>query len=86
MRAVVGSRRFLGQALHSPSSARSGSASLERREEAWIDAARWRERINAALVRRSGIDATAYRVVHAEGDGLPLADDRPLRPLAAVQP
>lgn len=36
-----------------------------------VDAAWWRERIGAALARRSGIRDTAYRVVHAEGDGLP---------------
>jgi len=69
--AVVGSDgRFLGQALHSPSS-QIRLRLLERREDVRIDRAWWRERINAALVRRSGIDATAYRLVHAEGDGLP---------------
>jgi 23S rRNA (cytosine1962-C5)-methyltransferase len=35
------------------------------------DPAWWRERIAAAEARRRGIDATAWRVVHAEGDGLP---------------
>ena len=36
-----------------------------------MDPAWWRERLSAALHRRNGIDATAYRLVHAEGDGLP---------------
>ena len=36
-----------------------------------IDAAWWRFRIAACAARREGIAATAYRVVHAEGDGLP---------------
>src|SRR2546425_7010876 len=36
-----------------------------------IDAGWWSERIAAAEARRAGIPATAYRVVHAEGDGLP---------------
>ena len=37
--------------------------------------------IRRARSRRGGIDATAYRVVHAEGDGLPSLDRGPLRPL-----
>src|SRR5437879_495935 len=36
-----------------------------------IAAGGWEGRIRAAAGLRSGIDATAYRVVHAEGDGLP---------------
>src|SRR5204863_443202 len=31
----------------------------------------WADRIAAAVRRRAGIPATAYRVVHGEGDGLP---------------
>ncbi|MGH7536606.1 MAG: class I SAM-dependent rRNA methyltransferase, partial [Gemmatimonadales bacterium] len=31
----------------------------------------WREHLAAAAGRRAGIDATAWRVVHGEGDGLP---------------
>lgn len=31
----------------------------------------WRERLSACLARREGIDATGYRLVHGEGDGLP---------------
>src|SRR5207249_1274043 len=36
-----------------------------------IDATWWADRIAAAVRRRAGIPATAYRVVHGEGDGLP---------------
>jgi 23S rRNA (cytosine1962-C5)-methyltransferase len=36
-----------------------------------VDAAWWRRRIEAAADRRSGIDASGYRVVHGEGDGMP---------------
>jgi len=61
--------RFLGQALYSPRSeirVRLLTTGDER-----IDAAWWGARIAAAAARRGGIPATAYRVVHAEGDGLP---------------
>ena len=61
--------KFLGRALCSPAS----EITLRQLEpdDRPIDAAWWRERLTAALARRSGIDATAYRVVHGEGDGLP---------------
>jgi 23S rRNA (cytosine1962-C5)-methyltransferase len=59
----------LGQALHSPRS-EIRLRLLERSDRA-VDGAWWREAIGAALGRRQGIDATAYRVVHGEGDGLP---------------
>jgi 23S rRNA (cytosine1962-C5)-methyltransferase len=38
-----------------------------------IDRAWWRERIGAAIERRAAIpdDTNAYRLIHAEGDGLP---------------
>lgn len=62
--------RPLGQALHSPGS-EIRLRLLDRRPGIRIDASWWRERIGEALTRRAGIDATAYRVVHAEGDGLP---------------
>jgi 23S rRNA (cytosine1962-C5)-methyltransferase len=63
--------RFLGQALFSPAS-EIRLRLLSPTEEA-INATWWRQRIAAALRRRTVIplDATAYRVVHAEGDGLP---------------
>jgi len=36
-----------------------------------VDAAWWRTTLQAALARRAGIADSGYRVVHAEGDGLP---------------
>ena len=61
--------KFLGQALFSPRS-EIRLRLLDRADEP-IDAAWWGRRIGSALARRGTIDATAYRVVHAEGDGLP---------------
>jgi 23S rRNA (cytosine1962-C5)-methyltransferase len=61
--------RFLGQALYSPAS--EIRLRLLTRDPAPITAAWWRDRIALALAARSGLAATAYRVVHAEGDGLP---------------
>ena len=61
--------RFQGHALCSPRS-QIRLRLLTRRDEV-IDAAWWTDRIRAAAARRAGIDATAYRVVHGEGDGLP---------------
>lgn len=68
--AVTDSRgRFLGQAIASPQS--EIRLRLLEHTERPIDATWWRERLQAALQRRAGIDATACRVVHGEGDGLP---------------
>jgi 23S rRNA (cytosine1962-C5)-methyltransferase len=61
--------RFIGQALHSPAS--EIRLRLLERTDRPVDAAWWRERLAAAAGRRADIDATAYRVVHGEGDGLP---------------
>jgi 23S rRNA (cytosine1962-C5)-methyltransferase len=61
--------RFLGQALYSPKS--EIRLRLLTRDPAPITADWWRDRIAQALAAREGITATAYRVVHAEGDGLP---------------
>ena len=61
--------KFLGQALYSPLS--EIQLRLLERTERPVDATWWRERLAACLARREGIDASAYRVVHAEGDGLP---------------
>ncbi|MGQ0701602.1 MAG: class I SAM-dependent rRNA methyltransferase [Gemmatimonadales bacterium] len=61
--------RFLGQALYSPRS-EIRLRFLERSARP-LDVAWWEMRVREALARRTGIDATAYRVVHAEGDGLP---------------
>jgi 23S rRNA (cytosine1962-C5)-methyltransferase len=60
---------FLGRALYSPAS-EIRLRLLDRRDVA-IDEAWWGERIGRAARRRAGIDATAYRLVHAEADGLP---------------
>ena len=61
--------KFLGQALYSPAS--EISLRLLEPTERPVDAAWWVERIAAAWSRRAGIDATGFRVVHGEGDGLP---------------
>ena len=61
--------KFLGQALCSPTS--EIRLRLLERTERTVDAAWWEERLRGAQARRAGIDATAYRVVHGEGDGLP---------------
>ena len=64
--------KSLGWALWSPRSEISLRL-LERNPDATIDAAWWRHRLAAAIVRRDVLRdrATAYRLVHAEGDGLP---------------
>ena len=61
--------KVLGQALYSPRS--EIRLRLLARSPRPIDAAWWDERLASALRRRAGIDASAYRVVHGEGDGLP---------------
>ena len=61
--------KFLGQALYSPRS--EIRLRLLSRDDTPIDAAWWGRRIGAALARRGTVAASAYRVVHAEGDGLP---------------
>jgi 23S rRNA (cytosine1962-C5)-methyltransferase len=64
--------RWLGVALWSPSSEISLRL-LDTDADATIDAAWWEKRLARALARRGhlGEVATAYRLVHAEGDGLP---------------
>src|SRR5574341_322748 len=64
-------KRFLGQALFSPAS--EIRLRLLTREEGPVDRDWWRQRLAEALARRAGLasDTSAYRVVHAEGDGLP---------------
>ena len=61
--------KFLGQALCSPRS--EIRLRLLSRSESPVDAAWWNAQIRRAHARRTELDATAYRVVHAEGDGLP---------------
>jgi 23S rRNA (cytosine1962-C5)-methyltransferase len=61
--------RFIGQALYSPKS--EIRLRLLERTDRPIDKEWWVEHLAACAARRAGIDATAYRVVHGEGDGLP---------------
>ncbi len=61
--------RTMGQALYSPRS--EIRLRLLERGPRPVDAGWWHDQIAGALRRRESIDATAWRVVHAEGDGLP---------------
>ena len=61
--------RVIGRALWSPAS--EIRLRLLDRRDVPIDAVWWRERLLACQARRAGIDASAYRLVHAEGDLLP---------------
>ena len=61
--------RFIGQALYSPNS--EIRLRLLERSDRPVDGAWWRDRFAASAARRAGLDATAYRLVHGEGDGLP---------------
>jgi 23S rRNA (cytosine1962-C5)-methyltransferase len=62
----------IGTALWSPASEISLRL-LEREPSRPVDAGWWSERIGGAIARRAplGGAATAYRLVHGEGDGLP---------------
>ena len=61
--------RFIGQALYSPRS--EIRLRLLERSDRPVDPSWWRERLATSAAQRSRIDATAYRVVHAEGDAIP---------------
>ena len=61
--------RFMGLGLWSPRS--EIRIRLLDRADVAIDREWWRRRIEEAAARREGVDATAWRVVHGEGDGLP---------------
>jgi len=65
-------RRPLGWALWSPQSEISLRL-LDRAPDAEIDAAWWKRQLVAALRRRAPLEleASAYRLVHGEGDGCP---------------
>jgi 23S rRNA (cytosine1962-C5)-methyltransferase len=65
-------QRWLGQALWSPASEISLRL-LDRDPDAQIDDAWWHRHIARALARRAPLEgaASAYRLVHGEGDGLP---------------
>ncbi len=60
---------FLGQALYSPAS--EIRLRLIDRGDRPLDQGWWVEQLRACLARRGTIDASAWRVVHGEGDGLP---------------
>lgn len=62
----------LGIALWSPRSEISLRL-LDRDPDASIDAGWWRRRLEHVIARRAGLDsdASAFRLVHGEGDGLP---------------
>ena len=61
--------KFLGRALYSPRS--EIRLRLLTRADEPIDSQWWTKRIGDAVRRRNGINATAWRAVHAEADGLP---------------
>ncbi len=61
--------RFIGQGLYSPRS--EIRLRLLERKELPVDAAWWRDHFAAAVARRQDIDATACRLIHGEGDGIP---------------
>ena len=61
--------KFLGQALCSPRS--EIRLRLPEKSDRAVDAEWWTAALGASLARRAGVDATGYRVVHGEGDGLP---------------
>lgn len=61
--------RFLGSALYSPSS--EIRLRLLERSDRPINLEWWKEKISSSAALRRGIDATAWRAVHAEADGLP---------------
>jgi 23S rRNA (cytosine1962-C5)-methyltransferase len=65
-------RRPIGTALWSPQSEISLRL-IERNPETAIDDAWWHERIHRAVRRRDPLrtDASAYRLIHGEGDALP---------------
>jgi 23S rRNA (cytosine1962-C5)-methyltransferase len=62
-------RRFIGQALYSPRS--EIRLRLLERTDRPVDHGWWVEQLRACAARRAGIDATAQRVVHGEGDAIP---------------
>ena len=61
--------RFIGQALYSPRS--EIRLRLLERTDRPVDHTWWIEQVRACVTRRAGIDATAQRLVHGEGDAIP---------------
>lgn len=64
-----GRGKFLGQALYSPQS--QIRLRLLEPTDRPIDGSWWEERLGRAAALRREINATAYRLVHGEGDALP---------------
>lgn len=62
---------YVGRGLYSPHS-KIPVRLLTRRQEA-VDEVFWQQRIQAAVVRRKRVvsGTTAYRLIHADGDGIP---------------
>ena len=61
--------KFVGQALYAPRS--EIRLRLLERTDRPVNTGWWTEHLAAAAARRDGVDASAWRVVHGEGDGLP---------------
>lgn len=61
--------RFIGQALYSPKS--EIRLRLLERSDRVVDATWWRGQLATCARRRTDISATAYRMVHGEGDAIP---------------
>jgi 23S rRNA (cytosine1962-C5)-methyltransferase len=61
--------RFIGQALYSPRS--EIRLRLLERTDRPVDHGWWVEQFRTCATRRAGIDATAQRLVHGEGDAIP---------------
>jgi 23S rRNA (cytosine1962-C5)-methyltransferase len=61
--------RFIGQGLYSPRS--EIRLRLLERSARPVDHGWWVEQLRACVARRAGIEATAFRIVHGEGDAIP---------------
>ena len=61
--------KFIGQALYAPRS--EIRLRLLEPTDRPVNAGWWTQHLTTAARQREGIDASAWRVVHAEGDGLP---------------
>ncbi len=61
--------RFIGQGLYSPRS--EIRLRLLERSDRPVNHLWWVEQFRACAARRAGIDATAFRIVHGEGDAIP---------------
>jgi 23S rRNA (cytosine1962-C5)-methyltransferase len=69
VRVLDSRQRFIGQALYSPRS--EIRLRLLERTDRPVDLSWWCEQLRGCAERRRGIEATAFRMVHGEGDALP---------------